>query len=339
MKNLCVVCDSESDYARRFMEYENQKKTFPMEIAACTSLEALHSLSEKRKIDVLLVSERTFADDALSVGAGKTFILAEDGEVTGYENIARISKYQSCDTVLRSVMSCYEAEEAALYVPYGETENKKLIGVFSPAGGCGKTLFALALGQMLGMEAPSLYMNFECCSGVDIMLKLDTERSISDLLYFSAQKDRLLAALAASAQTRLSLDCVPGALSSDDIHTTDPYEWTRVLGTITAHSRYENIVIELGPETRLSPCLMDQCSKIYMPVRSDPVSRARVTQFMQMLAKSPYAGVIGRIIPVSVPPFEGSMENICDELIWSSIGDYVRALLKEDEDDGTGIIS
>lgn len=339
MKNLCVICDSESDYARRFMEYENQKKTFPMEIAACTSLEALRSLAAGRKIDVLLVSERAFAEEVLEAGAGKTFILAEEGEVTGYEDIARISKYQACDTVLRRVMSCYEAEEAAFFAPYGNSERKKLIGVFSPAGGSGKTLFALALGQVLGREAPSLYINFECFSGVDIMLKLDQERSISDLLYFSGNRDRLLAALAACVQTRQSLDCVPGVLSTDDIHTTDPYEWTRVLGTIMAHSRYENIVIELGCETRLSPCLMDQCSKIYMPVRNDAMSRSKVTQFMRMLAKSSYAEVAGRIIPVKVPPFEGVMENISDELVWSSVGDYVRALLREGEKDGTGFIS
>lgn len=327
MKNLCVICDREADYARRFMEYETHKKTFPMEIAACTSLKSAKELSAKRKIDLLLVAEGT-ADPGLSdLEAGKVIVLSEGKNTAGLENLTKIGKYQSCNTILRTAMSCFEAENAALFGVEEASKKKELIAVYSPVGGSGKTLFSITLGQILSQTAPTLYMNLECFSGVDRLLGLDDSSGLSDLLYFSKERSKLITVLSSCAQTRVGLDCVPGVSTPEDICGTDPYEWLGLFSSLINDSRYENMIIEPGSEVRGLFCILDQCKRVYMPVRDDAFSRARTADFLEHLAGSPYANAASKIIQVTVPAFDAKNTVFPDELIWSSLGDHVRAVI------------
>ena len=335
MKNVCVICDRESDYARSFTEYQNKKKSGLMKFVACSSVESLVDYAKSNRIDVLMVSEDTMCDEAAELSAGRLVVLNE-GRECRYDDYQNVYKYQSCDSLLREVMSGYDAEQAAAFS--GKKiwkKNKNVIAVYSPVGGCRKTTFSIALGQVLAKERPTLYVNLESCSGVDELLELSTERSLSDLLYYAKQgSGKMITGLSSMVQTRQSLDCIPGVASPDDIIATSSSEWLDLFDEIMEKSAYENLLIDIGEGVPELLGILDYCDEIYMPTRSDALSAAKLKHFMRTASDRGYEDLVKRLKLVNVPfhTITESGRSFYDGLIWGELGDWVKRLLRDRSD-------
>ena len=77
---------------------------------------------------------------------------------------------------------------------------------------------------------------------------------------------------------------------------------------------------------------LGQCTKIYMPIRSDPVSQAKITQFEMILRTLHQEEVLGKIQKLKLPYHRTTHKgvNYLDDLVWSELGDYVRELIRKE---------
>lgn len=64
-----------------------------------------------------------------------------------------------------------------------------MIGVYSPIGRCGKTGFAVTLGQVLAKDSKVLFLSLEEFSGFSQMMGTQYSGSFSDLVYYSRQEN------------------------------------------------------------------------------------------------------------------------------------------------------
>ena len=82
------------------------------------------------------------------------------------ESGKEIYKFQSGDDIIREVMAVYSEIPGIRPNTAGSVDqSRRIIGVYSPVGRCGKTCLALAIGQILAKEEKVLFVTLDTFTG------------------------------------------------------------------------------------------------------------------------------------------------------------------------------
>lgn len=334
-KKIFAVCDLEVEYAYHFMEYLSRKKAIPFEARVFTSRETFLQYAKKNPVELLLISEKALCEEINDLDIGQTIVLAEVKGSAEYGPYPSVYKYQSSGQVIRETMVQYgkshQEEAAVLPLAVGK---KEIIGIYSPVGRTMKTTFALTLGQILAKERAVLYVNLEEYSGFEYLLEHSYEQDLGDLLYYLRQNTPNLGLrLSGIVQSMNNLDFLPPVLSPADILHTRSEEWLRLLQVIEKESSYETVILDLGDGVSELCRILERCKKVYMPVRNDPVSQAKVKQFEKLIELSCQSGLADQIQKLHLPYHRNVHRGMgyLDDLVWSELGDYVRELLRKEK--------
>ena len=284
-RNIFAVCDLDVDYAYHFMEYLSKKKNIPFEVRVFTSAVSFQEYVKEHPVELLLISEKAMNSEIRQAKIGQILILSDGVSARRYEEYPSIYKYQSSNQVIREALEHY-GESGAGMVQSLKLEKKKMevIGVYSPVGRTMKTTFALTLGQILAKKRACLYLNLEAYSGFEYLMERKFEQTLGDLLYYlRLESDQLVTKMGSMVQSINNLDYLPPVLSMEDIQSTTAEEWIRLLQQIIDYSNYDVIILDLGDSVSQLYQLLEQCTRIYMPIRADPVSQAKIQQFEHTL--------------------------------------------------------
>lgn len=330
-KQIFAVCDLEAEYACNFMEYLNQKKNIPFEIQAFTSVESFVAFARRTPVELLLISSEAMCREIEELDIGKIVILTEGNKPQELADYTGVYKYQASSDIVREVMACYGAEKAIVPVQTPMLKkNTEILGVYAPFGGCFQTQLALTISQILGKEKNVLYLNLEEYSGFEELLHRKFAYTLSDLLYYVRQDvSGLNVKLDSMIQSMGSVDFIPPVQSPDDIRGTSWQDWERLLQEIVLRSSYETIVLDIGNGIEEVFQMLDMCNVVYVPARSDQISRCKLKQFEELLKVRDYPQVLTHMIKLELPFFrdEISEDFKPEQLVWSGIGDYVRNIL------------
>ena len=213
----------------------------------------------------------------------------------------------------------------------------EVIVVYSPVGRTMKTTFALTLGQILAKKRGCLYLNLEACSGFEYLLERSFDQTLGDLLYYQRLgSEQLITKMGSIVQSVNNLDYLPPVLSMEDIQSTTAQEWISLLQQIIDYSNYDVVILDLSDSVSQLYKVLEQCTRIYMPIRADPVSQAKIHQFEHTLQVWEKQMVLDRIRKIKLPYHRSSKTGIgyMDDLVWSELGDYVREMLRTEREDG-----
>lgn len=325
------VADACEKYANAFMEYVNLRKDPLFQVQVCTEEEQLVQMLAGEKIELLLISAEWYEQYEPLIHAKCTVILSEGSIMKEFSSQPAVYKYQSAETILREIMYCYSGQESEeRYITEVRKENK-VIGVYSPVEGTGKTIFALTLGQILAESRNVLYLNLEENSGMTEFMG-NGHWNMSDLIYFLRQHNhtQFLYRLNSIVQKAGSMDYIPPCESYTDFQQVELEEWLCLLNLIRTRSNYEVIVLDLGSTIGHEPKLLRQCDGIYMPVRHDLISRGRIRQWEQYLSDLDELQIMERLQKLELPEWE-SVPDQEEDLLLSrqKPGAYIRGLLRE----------
>ena len=333
-KNIFAICDLEEEYARNFLEYVNRKRNVPFEIRAFTTRKGLLEFAGENRIELLLISQRAMCREISGLDAGRIVILSEGIHSSELERYPNVYKYQSSADVVREVMACYGRSEPDPGEAFPVLKKKtEILGVYSPLKRCLKTSFALALGQILARKKAVLYLNLEEYSGFEQLMGQEYKTTLSDLLYYVKQKSRnLIHQMNGMVTTVGNMDYIPPARTPWDVKSVTLEEWNYLLDQICSESSYEVILLDLGCETEDTFHLLERCRRIYMPVLGDKVSMCKIAQFEELLKVWDCSRVAAKITKVQPPCHrnENRMEPYVNGLVFSELGDYVRAVLRKE---------
>lgn len=337
-RNIFAVCDLDVDYAYHFMEYLSKKKNIPFEVRVFTSAQTFLEYVKEHPVELLLISEKAMNTEIRQAKIGQILILSDGVAAEGLEEYPSIYKYQSSNQVIREALEHY-GDNGTGTVQTLKLEKKKMevIGVYSPVGRTMKTTFALAMGQILAKKRACLYLNLEACSGFEYLLEKNFDQTLGDLLYYlRLGADNLIAKMGAMVQSVNNLDYLPPVLSMEDIQSTTAKEWIRLLQQIIDYSNYDVIILDLSDSVNQLYKVLEQCTRIYMPIRADPVSQAKIQQFEHTLQVWEKQSVLERIRKIKLPYHRSARRGngYLDDLVWSELGDYVRELIRTDREDG-----
>lgn len=330
-KAVFAVCDPEKEYAHNFMEYLNQKQSHPYEIQAFSSVETLMEYGRKHEIEILLISDKAMCPQIQELAVSKLMILSEGVHSPQLDQYPSVYKYQSSDNVIREVMACYGEESA---VPEGRIQRPlKILGVYSPLGRVLKTSFALALGQILARNQAVLFLSLEEYSALNIMMGREFEKNLSDLLYYLRQGySNFTHLLSGIVQSCNNMDFLAPVQFPSDIRGIRPEEWESMLQAFAVYSSYEVMVVDVGNGLEDLTGFLKNCTKIYMPVQEDWVSKEKIRQFDRNLQISGQEELSRRIEKLHLPyhGIQRDSDSYMDQLVWSALGDSVKELLRKE---------
>lgn len=335
-KQIFAVCDLEADYALNFMDYLNQKKNIPFEIQAFTSVENFVAFAKKNPVELLLISSEAMCREVGELDIGKIVILTEGNKPRELDKYTGVYKYQASSDVVREVMASYGAEKAILPAQLPVLKKTtEILGVYSPLGGCLQTCFALTLAQILGKEKSVLYLNLEEYAGFEELMQKKFTHTLSDLLYFVKQgRTDITVKMNSMIQSMGNVDYIPPVQSPEDIRGTSWQDWDHLLQEIILHSSYEAIVIDIGNGIEEVFQMLDMCTTVYTPVKTDKMSRCKMMQFEELLGMRDYPQVLSRMVRLDLPYGQEVLAEPfrTEQLGWGILGDFVRELLGKDKE-------
>ena len=328
MEKIMAVYDVDAGYAQRFADVVNQREKTPFTVIPFTSLEALREYAKGRSVEILLVGAAVPREQTEGIDARTVVVLAEGEIVPAEENYPSVYKYQSTDSVIREVMSYYCEKPQSMFVAVGR--RARVMGVYSPVSRCLKTSLALTMGQQLARDGKVLYIGFEAFSGFTKLIGSECRGDLSDVLYFFRQDGFGIMRLKTMVYNWNDMDYIPPVRYPEDLEQLTGEEAGNLLERLAGECGYEYIVADLGQTLCNITPVLEHCDVIYMPVKEDGVSSAKIEEFEDYLRTSGQEKLKERIRRVK-PPYHSSFgrkDAYMEQLLWGELGDYARRLLK-----------
>lgn len=329
MKQVMAVYDVDPSYADRFAEVINQREKIPFTVMAFPSLEDLRSYAQEHPVELLLINSSVSREAVEGIGARYVVALADGETVQADWEYPTVYKYQSSDNIIREVMVSYCEREVDAKLPE-LAARAQVIGVYSPIGRCLKTSFALTLGQLLAKETKTLYLNLEEFTGLSCLTQTQYQSDLSDLMYYYSQGTYSTLRLNSMIHSIGDLDYIPPARYPEDLAQVKTEKMSELISRIAAESVYEMVILDVGTFGRNVIPLLKICQAVYMPVKEDGISAAKLEEFFLLLETSGHGGLMEHIHKLKLPYHSsfGRRENYLEELLWGELGDYVRQLLR-----------
>ena len=175
-----------------------------------------------------------------------------------------------------------------------------------------------------------LYVNLEDCSGLSRLFGEVHKTDLSDLLYFYSQGSYSWVRLSSVIYTWGDLDYIPPVRYPEDLCQVTAEEMADLLVRISRESAYDTVIVDLGQFGKKAAPVLEVCRTVYMPVKDDCMSVAKVEEFEEYLNRSGHEALRERIQKVKLPYHSsfGRKENYLEQLLWGELGDYTRQLLK-----------
>lgn len=180
-----LLADQDDYYLAQLANYIQSRHSNSFSVSYVTSEGHLKEYLGRHReaLDILIVSP-SFAK-GLYTGTQTTVILLSDGRLES-EDVEHpvLEKYQRGDhLVSRSLQIYLEQNPKRRFINTSPGSNK-LIGVFSPSGGCGKSLLAAGLSAIAHHHGKrAMYLNLEGCESTGAWFPKGCSPSISELFY------------------------------------------------------------------------------------------------------------------------------------------------------------
>lgn len=328
MERIMAIYDVDPSYGARFADFVNQKEKTPFTAVSFGSLMKLKEFAKEHPIEILLIDRGALKE----VGGieARQIVTLVDGEVVELkEEQPVVYKYQSGDSIMREVMACYcrQAEEPP---PALFGARAVVIGIYSPVNRCLKTSFALTMGQLMSRNERVLYINLEEYSGFSRLIQARYTQDLSDVLYLYRQGAYNWLKLKSIVYSWGGMDYIPPVRYAEDLSQVSPEDMATLLDRIARESGYEKILVDVGQMGKGALPVLENCDAVYMPVKDDCISAAKVEEFDEYLKAAGSADLREKIQKLKLPYHNsfGRRETYMEQLLWGELGDYVRQLLR-----------
>ncbi len=326
-KKILLICDQDRSYVERFAAYAEKREGLPFQIRFFTDAQSLDIYLEEREADLILAGEGTqkWREEKKEFSCPVLPLVKERRGETG----PSLYQYQSVEAILRQALAFLERQQKEK----GEKPHSRIFGVYSPIKRCYKTTFSLVLGQILAEKDATLYVNLEDISGLSYYLSQGEGGTLSDLLYQreTGKKEMGLYQMVRSVG---KLTYLPPVSCPEDIREAHMDELTSIVKELASLNLYSYLVIDVG-DALVDPLpVLSLCHRIYMPVRDDHLSRAKVESWWEYFRERTEEEVMGRIRHLSIPRYARLESGQIDYvgLRFSPFGQYVEAQLREEEE-------
>ena len=180
MRVKLLIATGDADYAGHLSDNISEHHADALDVCVCRTPERFEELLSTQRFDAALL-EAPFLEDIGSKSIQLPLLLwseNDDGGDTACD-FKKIPKYQQVSSIVASVLENYARVSKNRHG--SDSQHARVIAVWSPAGGVGKTTVALAYAAKRAAECRQvLYLNLEPFSSVPAYFA-ETGKSISSV--------------------------------------------------------------------------------------------------------------------------------------------------------------
>lgn len=188
-----VIADSDESYLEGLISYLTDSHPQKFQISYFTKEDYLvkHLYDISKKVDVLLVEPELYSEYIPKGRINTTIILSGGRLPEKYRSCAVVNKYQTGDKLVSSILNIFsERNSDEVYI---QSSNKptRVVGVYSPTGGTGKTSIAIGSAMQSALKGMSVfYLNLENAQSTPLFFDCKGEQNLSHIFYFLKEKSK-----------------------------------------------------------------------------------------------------------------------------------------------------
>ncbi|MBN4056577.1 MAG: hypothetical protein COA82_12010 [Alkaliphilus sp.] len=270
------------------------------DVTLINNIRRLHEilLSNKNKVNLLLISEKMYIDDLKELDIHKIAILSEDeintrGKTVGMEKPLVVYKYQTCEKLQAEIIALLTEESVKR--EFNEIENNtKIIAVYSPIGGVGKTTIAVMLSILAAyQEKRVMYLNLENVPSTRNYFESQNGENLSKIIYYLSKKKDIVQDKIAKVQQldlKHNVYFFAPADNVDDLSTMSISEYSILLESICKVGKYDYLFIDFSSESGSKMKeMLNLCDKILLVVSSGGSSVEKIRIYENEIVNSQVA--------------------------------------------------
>jgi len=187
-----VIVDENQIYTKALSEYLENEYGQAFEISCFTGIKSLEEyLVNKLNTDIMLIDKQLYNDSIKKYKVKTTLILTEDSQERELKGILTLYKFQLGDKLAKSILQNYDSSESKQFNIHTKSTEAKLITVYSPTGGSGKSTIAYNISRQYAIQGKkTLLISMESYAALPIF-KSEAEsknRGLSYLMYLIKNK-------------------------------------------------------------------------------------------------------------------------------------------------------
>lgn len=202
-------------------------------------------LQEHSKTNLLLTTPDLIPSDTSNID---TIIVLSETQTDQYRSYPSLLKYQPLTMLFNNALAeFYEQNKVEKLEPVS-SGSTKVISVYSPIGGSGKTTLAVNLSRCIAKEGQRVfYFNLELLSSLPLFFLTEGIEDSSEVFYFSKAKSEQLNTKIASfvRQDSNNVDYFNIQTRPEEIIDTDEKDIENILSALVNRGIYDFIIIDL----------------------------------------------------------------------------------------------
>jgi MinD-like ATPase involved in chromosome partitioning or flagellar assembly len=248
-----VIVDDDDFYVDNLSNYLRINQANKFQVNCFTNYNSFQSyLSRPLKIDILLINGKLYKEE-IEDKSEATVILLSEGRKGRFENLPSINKYQTGDKIVNQVLNIF-AEKSLEPINLNTSMNKKtkIISMYSPIGGVGKTCIALGLSQLcIEQGKTAIYLNLETIQSTPVFFNCSSEINLTHIFYYLKENNMNLKLKIQTSRlcdqvTKIHYFAPPE--SCREIHELEVEDLNRFLMELRNLEEYDYIFIDMSSE-------------------------------------------------------------------------------------------
>ena len=336
-----VIADCDESYARGLLEYINSNH-FPSFMVSCfTKLDTFAEYFEKQPPTDILAISPDFYDISVGFPNIKLKVILSGGALNReYPGFQAISKYSTGDKLIRDMLYMYSKTNPQEIRLLSCSKDTEFIGVYSPAGGTGKTTIATALStQCAELGLKSFYLNLESIQSTGMFFGSGSKRNLSYVFYYIKDKSRNLSFKMDGIKcTEDGVEYFNPPDSPMEYEEINPEELEQLIKGIKGMGCCDYVFIDMSSNLDSKNYkIMSLCDRIVLVTLQEPIASYKEKALLNELAKlqdTDGENIPGKFITVinkhknkGDEDFESIEENSAAAV---KIPEYSRTLIRED---------
>jgi cellulose biosynthesis protein BcsQ len=282
-----AIVDADDRYMQGVSDYFNNNYSERFTVSCFSSKEyLLELLNTKKKFDIVVINKDMYFEELTSYNIKTKVIFSdfeEQGEIDGYPII---NKYISGQALHDNLIKAYTEQNSDELEKLSVTNTEsKIITVYSPIGGIGKTTVAVNLAKELASNGNSvLYLNLEDVQTTDLYFNSIKETTLSDLIFAVKEKKKDIKGDIVSFVSKDDNSGVYFYKSIDsmlDIEDMDKKDVKVLLENLIEVQMFNTIIVDTSSKYNLQyRVLLNNSDEIIVPFGMDNVSTEKLNIFI-----------------------------------------------------------
>jgi len=281
-----IIADTDETYVESIVEYIMQNHSQQFQVNSFTDKQCLidYLSNEGNSVDVLLIESSLYSDDIPRQNVANVILLGEEKPEGTEDGFYAISKYQQGDKILSDIFNIYAQKGDGEQLSVTGDKKTKLVAVYSPIGGSGKTTVATSCAiQFAQRRHKVFYLNLEDFQSTPLFCNCKSEHTLSNILYYlkdncSNLPLRIEGAKLFDTEYNLYYFAPPESLL--DLQDTKPEEMQKLLGEFRRMGQFDVVFVDMSSSfDDRNIAILEACDEILLVIPQDAVSDIKIELF------------------------------------------------------------